>query len=95
MSVPAHHIGDIASRMNRLPPTPFFTRLATRVAFGAIFEFYELFLTGYVGVALVAVHYFTTTSLAYFVGSGFLGMFVGTNFFGRMSDRVGRRQAYT
>ncbi|MCF8565519.1 MFS transporter [Alicyclobacillus tolerans] len=95
MALPLDQMGSVASRMNRLPPTAFFTRLVCRAAFGAIFEMYELFLTGYVAVALVAAHLFTVSSLAYFVGAGFAGMFLGTNFFGRMSDKLGRRQAYT
>lgn len=51
-------------------------------------------MAGSVGAALVAAKFVSTAGLAYFVGSGFLGMFFGTSIFGRVSDRVGRRKGY-
>lgn len=85
---------SIAERMDRLPPSKYFTRLVARVSTGGLFEFYELFMAGSVGAALVAAKFVSTSGLAYFVGSGFLGMFFGTQIFGRVSDRVGRRKGY-
>ncbi|WP_243239604.1 MFS transporter [Sulfobacillus harzensis] len=85
---------SIADRMDRLPPAKYFTRLVARVSTGGLFEFYELFMAGSVGAALVADKFVSTAGLAYFVGSGFLGMFFGTTIFGRVSDRIGRRKGY-
>ncbi|PWI56706.1 MFS transporter [Sulfoacidibacillus thermotolerans] len=84
----------IADRMNRLPVTKYFHRLVARISTGGFFEFYELFLSGSVGAALVAEKIIPVSGLAYFIGAGFLGMFFGTSLFGRMSDLVGRRNGY-
>lgn len=86
---------SVASRMNRLPPTAYFTRLVARISLGGLFEFYDLFLAGAVGAALIHFKYITTGGMAYFVGSGFLGMFLGTIFFGMISDKIGRRAGFT
>lgn len=94
MAAQIHTELSIADRMDRLPPSRYFTRLVARVSTGGLFEFYELFMAGAVGAALVAAHFVSTAGLAYFVGSGFLGMFFGTTIFGRVSDRVGRRNGY-
>ncbi len=94
MAAEIHPEVSIAERMDRLPPSKYFTRLVARVSTGGLFEFYELFMAGAVGAALVAAKFVSTAGLAYFVGSGFLGMFFGTQIFGRVSDRVGRRKGY-
>ena len=84
----------IADRMNRLPPAPYFRALVSRVSTGGLFEFYELFMAGAVGAALVHAKIMSVSGLAYFVGSGFFGMFFGTSIFGNISDKIGRRNAY-
>ncbi len=81
-------------RINRLPASNYFTRLVARVSTGGFFEFYELFLAGAVGAALVKAKFLPLAGLAYFVGAGFLGMFFGTSIFGHVSDRIGRRKGY-
>jgi len=85
---------SVSERINRLPASNYFLRLVARICTGGLFEFYELFMVGSVGAAMVSAKIFTTQSLAYFVGAGFLGMFVGTTLFGKISDKVGRRDAY-
>ncbi len=84
----------IVDRMNRLPVSKYFLRLVARISTGGFFEFYELFLSGSIGAALVAEKIITVSGLAYFIGAGFLGMFFGTSIFGRISDLVGRRNGY-
>ena len=75
MATPANTRITIADRMNRLPPAPYFQRLVARVSTGGLFEFYELFMAGAVGAALVHAKVMPVSGLAYFVGAGFLGMF--------------------
>ena len=84
----------IADRMNRLPPAPYFRGLVSRVSTGGLFEFYELFMAGAVGAALVNAKVMAISGLAYFIGAGFFGMFFGTSIFGNISDKIGRRNAY-
>ena len=94
MATPANTRITIADRMNRLPPAPYFQRLVARVSTGGLFEFYELFMAGAVGAALVHAKVMPVSGLAYFVGAGFLGMFFGTSIFGNISDKIGRRNGY-
>lgn len=84
----------IADRMNRIPSTRYMTKLVARISTGGFFEFYELFLAGSIGVALIHQKILTIGGLAYFIGAGFLGMFFGTTIFGLVSDKVGRRSGY-
>ncbi|WP_053957970.1 MFS transporter [Sulfobacillus thermosulfidooxidans] len=94
MATAANTRFTIADRMNRLPPAPYFQRLVARVSTGGLFEFYELFMAGAVGAALVHAQVMPVSGLAYFVGAGFLGMFFGTSIFGNISDKIGRRNGY-
>jgi Arabinose efflux permease len=90
----AYGKATVADRMNRLPSSHVFSKMVSRIATGGIFEFYELFLAGAIGVKLIEAGILTPTTLAYFIGSGFLGMFFGTTFFGRLSDKIGRKNGY-
>lgn len=94
MATEVKSVITIADRMNRLPPAPYFRRLVARVSTGGLFEFYELFMAGAVGAALVHAKVMALSGLAYFVGAGFLGMFFGTSIFGNISDKIGRRNGY-
>lgn len=84
----------IADRMNRLPSSRYFTRLVARISTGGFFEFYELFLAGSIGAALVNQKVMTVGGLAYFIGAAFIGMFFGTMILGKVSDVIGRRNGY-
>ena len=93
----------IAARLERLPPArATWTRVAL-LSLGGFFEFYDMFLSAYVGPGLVKSGILTpttpglfgTTVLAAFVASFFFGLFVGTLAFGFVADRFGRRSIFT
>jgi len=93
MSAPLQ-TATIADRMNRLPSSSYFTKLVARISTGGFFEFYELFLAGSIGAALVNQKVITIGGLAYFIGAAFIGMFFGTMILGKASDVVGRKNGY-
>ena len=91
----------ILARLDRLPATRSIWLLVTLLSIGGFFEFYDLFMTGYVIPGLVkagllsnvAVGIFTGPAL--FVASTFTGLFVGTFLFGFVADRYGRKAIFT
>ena len=93
----------IGSRIDRLPATPYIWRLVTLLSLGGVFEFYDLFMTAYIGPGLDRAGLFVTTSQAFFdihahasfVAATFAGLFVGTIGFGYVADRYGRRVIFT
>ena len=93
----------IAARLDRLPPARHLLALVARISTGGFFEFYDLFMTGYVAVGFIKAGIFVPTTpnffdlhgFASFVGSGFAGMFLGTLLFSWVSDRFGRRATFT
>jgi putative MFS transporter len=93
--------GDIGARLDRLPATRSVWNLVILLSLGGFFEFYDLFLTGYVAPGLVREHILTTTpglfgsGIAAFVAALFAGLFVGTMLFGFVADRFGRRTIFT
>ncbi len=89
----------IAARLEALGETPGLRRLITRVSAGGWFEFYDLFMTGYIALGLVHHGLFDATgngltSIAAFTAAGFGGMFAGTLAFGWIADRAGRRSTF-
>jgi putative MFS transporter len=73
------------------------------VAIGGWFEFYDLFMTAYVGPSLVksGIYSVTTSSffgfngLGAFVAASFAGLFIGTFFLAKLADRFGRKAVFT
>src|SRR6202158_43095 len=72
------------------------------ISLGGWFEFYDLFLSGYVSLGFIKAGIFTATTkglfdwtgFASFIASGFAGMFVGTFLFSGISDRYGRKKTF-
>jgi putative MFS transporter len=94
---------SIAARLERLPPGRAMWTRVLLLSLGGFFEFYDMFMSAYVGPGLVASGIFTpttpglfgTTGLAGFVAAFFAGLFFGTALFGFVADRFGRRLIFT
>jgi putative MFS transporter len=92
----------ILARIDRLPPSRYLMGLVARIAAGGWFEFFELFMPGFISLGLVRDGIFTlankglldTHSFASFLASFFVGMFLSTFVFGFVSDRYGRRSVF-
>jgi MFS transporter, putative metabolite:H+ symporter len=91
----------ILARLDRLPSTRTIWTLVTLLSLGGMFEFYDLFMTGYVVPGLVKAGLLTGVSVgmfsgpALFVASTFFGLFIGTFVFGFVADKYGRRVIFT
>ena len=91
--------GEIAARLDRLPRSWYVWRMIVLISLGGVFEFYDLFFTGYVAPGMVKSGLFTPESLGpfaalqviavagfgTFVFATFAGLWVGALFLG--SDR--------
>jgi len=102
IKLPAHSV-QIHARLDRLPATRYLWTVLVMLSLGGAFEYYDLFLMGYIGPGLVRSGLFTSgsaslfgmTGLATFVAATFAGLFIGTIAFGFMADRFGRRVVFT
>ncbi|WP_428484060.1 MFS transporter [Rhodopila sp.] len=91
----------ILARLDRLPATRHIWKMVTLLSLGGMFEFYDLFMTGYVIPGLVKTGMLTGVAIgmfsgpALFVASTFFGLFIGTFVFGFVADKYGRRAIFT
>ena len=89
----------ILARIDRLPPSRHLMGLIARIASGGWFEFYELYMPGFISLGLVKSKIYTLSPgsmldphlFASFLASFFFGMFVAAIGFSFVSDRLGRR----
>src|SRR5579872_3365796 len=96
-------VASIAARLERLPAGRAMWRRVFLLSLGGFFEFYDMFMSAYVGPGLVRSGILTpatpglfgTTGLAGFVAAFFAGLFIGTALFGFVADRFGRRAIFT
>jgi putative MFS transporter len=93
----------ISARLDSLPTTRRIWMLVALLSLGGCFEYYDLFLTGYIAPGLIRSHIFTATTAGFFGNNGiasfvaafFIGLFIGTIVFGFVADRFGRRSIFT
>jgi len=100
---------EIAARFDRLPPSRTVWTMVVLISLGGIFEFYDLFFTGYVAPGMVQAGLFKPESLGFFaalaplsvagfgtfVFATFAGLWIGALVFGFVADRLGRRFIFT
>lgn len=92
----------IVARLDRLPATRHIWTIVFLLSLGGCFEFYDLFMTGYIAPGLIESGLFVKTStsifamnsIAAFVAATFLGLFIGTMGLGFLADRFGRRRIF-
>ena len=99
----------IAARLDRLPPSRIVWTMVIMISLGGVFEFYDLFFTGYVAPGMIKSGLFSSQSLGYFasldnikvagfgtfVFSTFAGLWFGVVLLGHLPDRYGRRPVFT
>ena len=96
-----HTASAILARLDRLPATRHIWVMVAVLSLGGMFEFYDLFLTGYIIPGLVRAGMLTGVAVgmfsgpALFVASTFFGLFIGTFVFGFVADKYGRRAIFT
>ncbi len=89
----------VIARIDRLPPSRYLIGLVGRIASGGWFEFYELFMPGFISLGLIRSGIYVAKPgsifdphlFASFLASFFVGMLISTAVFGFVSDRLGRR----
>jgi putative MFS transporter len=92
----------IVARLDRLPATRHIWTIVFLLSLGGCFEFYDLFMTGYIAPGLVSsglfvkasTSIFAMNSIAAFVAATFIGLFIGTMGLGFLADRYGRRRIF-
>ena len=85
---------DIGRRLDNLPVGRVHRKIVVAIGLGLFFEVYEIFLSSTIATALKTEYGFGGTALEILMASSFIGMFVGAAAFGRIADRIGRRNAF-
>jgi putative MFS transporter len=91
----------ILARLDRLPASRHIWTMVALLSLGGMFEFYDLFMTGYVVPGLVKAGMLSGVAIgmfsgpALFVAATFFGLFIGTFVFGFVADEYGRRAIFT
>jgi MFS transporter, putative metabolite:H+ symporter len=87
-------LSDIGRRLDNLPVGRVHRKVVVAIGLGLFFEVYEIFLSSTIATALKTQYGFGGTALQLLMASSFIGMFIGAAAFGRIADRIGRRNAF-
>jgi MFS transporter, putative metabolite:H+ symporter len=87
-------LSDIGRRLDNLPVGRVHRKVVVAIGLGLFFEVYEIFLSSTIATALKTEYGFGGTALQLLMASSFIGMFIGAAAFGRIADRIGRRNAF-
>lgn len=84
----------IGERLDRLPIVGAHRTITLLIGVGLFFDYFDSNLSGTVSKVLQVEFGIAGTMLMLFLASGFIGQFFGSILLGRMSDVVGRRNAF-
>jgi MFS transporter, putative metabolite:H+ symporter len=87
-------LSGIGRRLDNLPVGRVHRKVVVAIGLGLFFEVYEIFLSSSIATALKTEYGFGGTALQLLMASSFVGMFIGAAAFGRIADRIGRRNAF-
>lgn len=85
---------SIAHKFNHMGITRFHQKVTAVVGIGMFFDIFDIFLAGVLATVLAKQFHVSSAALPLIIGSGFLGMFLGSIFLSGLADKMGRRKAY-
>ncbi|HLX53705.1 MAG TPA: MFS transporter [Aquella sp.] len=91
------------ARLDKINWSPYLVKIILLLALGLFFEYYDIFITGYIAPSLLKSSIFNNSTLglmglndiALFVSCMFLGMWCGTLLLGYIADKYGRKSIFT
>lgn len=85
---------SVGEQLDRMPVGAVHRKVIVAIGLGLFFEMYEIFLSSTMSTALRHDFGLHGAELKLVLASAFVGMFFGAALFGRLADRLGRRNAF-